>query len=347
MASQNPPVKNVAHTFYISLVSQADTRLFQVNPTLAAGDVKVAIDDGAPANLGTLPVVDADFTKRVKVVMASGEMNGDNISIIFSDAAGLEWCDMTINLQTVLRKFDDLAFPVTSGNGIDVTATGAVGIDWGNIENQGGVNNFSNSIISMANVIRTNGAQAGSASTITLDAGASSTDDIYKGQIIWLASGLGVGQTRLITGYVGATKVVTVSPNWTTSPTTSTGFAILPAGYIPGLAAGAIVAATFGAGAIDNAAIATDAIGSAELAASAVAEIVAAVLDDPVVEPTATFTWAGATPRKIIGWLGALARNKMTQTATTTKLRNDADSGDISTSTVSDDGATFTRGEFT
>lgn len=41
----------------------------------------------------------------------------------------------------------------------------------------------------------------------------------------------------------------------------------------------------------------------------------------------------------------AKARNKMTQTASTTLLRNDADSGTIATSTVSDDGTTFIRGE--
>ncbi len=107
MASQFPPKKNTAYTFYVSLVSQANAKIFQANPTLAAGDVKVAVDDAAPANLGTLPVVDADFTKRVKVVMASGEMNGDNISIIFSDAAGAEWNDLTINLQTTVSTWDE------------------------------------------------------------------------------------------------------------------------------------------------------------------------------------------------------------------------------------------------
>lgn len=103
MAAQWPPVKNDAagYVFYVSLVSQANTKIFQVNPTLAAGDVKIAIDDGAPANLTTLPAVDADFTKRVKVVLSQAETNGDNISLVWADAAGAEWCDLTINLQTI------------------------------------------------------------------------------------------------------------------------------------------------------------------------------------------------------------------------------------------------------
>jgi hypothetical protein len=121
-----PAKRATAYTFYVGLVSQADTKLLQANPTLAAGDVKIAIDDGAPANLGTLPVVDADFTKRVKVVLSAAEMTGDNISLIFSDAAGAEWCDLIVNLQTAARQLDDLAFPATSGRSIVVDAAGLV-----------------------------------------------------------------------------------------------------------------------------------------------------------------------------------------------------------------------------
>lgn len=121
-----PPKKNTAYTFYLGLVSQADTKIMQANPTLAAGDFKVATDDAAPANLGTLPVVDADFTKRVKVVLSAAEMNGDNVTVIGSDAAGAEWCDVEINIQTAARQVDDLAFPATSGRSMVVDAAGLV-----------------------------------------------------------------------------------------------------------------------------------------------------------------------------------------------------------------------------
>jgi hypothetical protein len=116
MASFYPCVKNHAsgYTFYISLVSQANTKIMQAAPTLAAGDFKIAIDDGAPANLATLPVVDADYTKRVKVVLSQAETNGDNLTIICSDAAGAEWCDLTINIQTVPYRFDNLDALISS-----------------------------------------------------------------------------------------------------------------------------------------------------------------------------------------------------------------------------------------
>jgi hypothetical protein len=75
------------------------------------------------------------------------------------------------------------------------------------------------------------------------------------------------------------------------------------------------------------------------------AQIADAVLDEPIPEPSGVFTWAGSL-RNIIGWLGALGRNKTTQTATLTTLRNDADSADIATSTVDDTAGTFTREEW-
>ena len=65
-----------------------------------------------------------------------------------------------------------------------------------------------------------------------------------------------------------------------------------------------------------------------------------------MVEPTAVPAVTG-TMKVAMAWLLALARNKITQTATTQTLRNDADDTSIATSTVSDDATTFTRGEWT
>lgn len=48
-----------------------------------------------------------------------------------------------------------------------------------------------------------------------------------------------------------------------------------------------------------------------------------------------------------IDWIFALARNKRTQTSSSKALRNDSDTGNIATATVSDDSTTFTQGEWT
>ena len=111
MPSYVTPKKNTEFVFYIGLVSQSDTKVFQSNPTLASGDFKVSIDGGALANLSTLPSVDPSSSKLVKVTLSSSEMNGDNIQVIGADASGAEWCDIIINIQTTARQIDDLSYP--------------------------------------------------------------------------------------------------------------------------------------------------------------------------------------------------------------------------------------------
>lgn len=69
-------------------------------------------------------------------------------------------------------------------------------------------------------------AQAGAATTITLAAGASATDNLYKGSIIKVYSGTGAGQSRVITGYVGSTKVATVNRAWATNPDNTSLYAV-------------------------------------------------------------------------------------------------------------------------
>jgi len=73
---------------------------------------------------------------------------------------------------------------------------------------------------------RSSTAQAGTASTITLDASASAAADIYNGSTITITGGTGSGQIRIISNYVGSTKVATVSSNWTTTPDSTSQFTI-------------------------------------------------------------------------------------------------------------------------
>jgi hypothetical protein len=125
MATYQTPKRATAWIGYIFLPSQA-TPVFQANPTLAAGDAKVSIDGGALANLATLPTVTPAAGKMVKVSLSAAEMNGDNITVVLSDAAGAEWCDVVANIQTSARQIDDLAFPATSGRSMVVDAAGLV-----------------------------------------------------------------------------------------------------------------------------------------------------------------------------------------------------------------------------
>lgn len=75
--------------------------------------------------------------------------------------------------------------------------------------------------------------QPNAATTIKLNAAASDTDDFYKGNVIRIIGGTGVGQSATITAYDGSTKVATVSPSWTTVPDNSSAYAI-GLGYVLG-----------------------------------------------------------------------------------------------------------------
>ena len=75
-------------------------------------------------------------------------------------------------------------------------------------------------------------AQAGGASTITLAATASDVNDIYNGFFVRVISGTGSDQTRIISDYVGSTKVATVSVAWGTPPDATSVYVVVPGGDI-------------------------------------------------------------------------------------------------------------------
>lgn len=126
MTSYVTPKKNSAFIMYAGLPSVANTSNFQSNPTIASGDFKVSIDGGALANMTNLPTVTPASSKMVQFSLTATEMNGDNITLVCSDAAGGEWKDVIINIQTSARQIDDLAFPATSGRSMVVDAAGLV-----------------------------------------------------------------------------------------------------------------------------------------------------------------------------------------------------------------------------
>lgn len=74
-------------------------------------------------------------------------------------------------------------------------------------------------------------AQAGTATTIKLREYASSIDDTYLCNIITIIGGAGRGQARLVGGYNGTSKVVTLcGDNWVTSPDDTSVYVMVPYG---------------------------------------------------------------------------------------------------------------------
>jgi len=146
---------------------------------------------------------------------------------------------------------------------------------------------WTNNLAAALSPIRSNKAQAGASTTITLDASASAVDDFYVPCGIYLTGGTGAGQFRTIDSYNGTTKVADVSESWYVTPDNTTTFAIRPegvahadtraingneisAGYLKSLAdqygtAGYVSAAV--------ASMATDVITAAAVSAAAVTKI--------------------------------------------------------------------------
>lgn len=72
-------------------------------------------------------------------------------------------------------------------------------------------------------------AQAGAAGSITLDAGASATNDAYNDCLVIIVGGMGAGQVNTITDYAGGTNVATVARNWAIVPDATSEFVVAPA----------------------------------------------------------------------------------------------------------------------
>lgn len=69
-------------------------------------------------------------------------------------------------------------------------------------------------------------AQAGGLNSITLDTGASVTNDIYKEGLIIIVAGTGQGEAHHIMAYNGTTKVATIDDDWHVQPDATSEFII-------------------------------------------------------------------------------------------------------------------------
>lgn len=237
MAENTLPKKNIAHTFYVALVDTGSRPDLKANPTLAAGDVQVSTDGAGYGNLGTLPVVTPASGEAVKVDLSAAEMNGDNVTVKFIDAAGSEWDSLFIEIRPATRKVEDLAFPTAPGRSFDVTSTGAIGVDWGNVENQSTAVDLSATDIQLCDTVTTltnqpsvfSGTADTGTTTTLVDSELSEPDDgHWEGSWVHFTSGNLSGQTRLITVFEEFVNRITFAPA-TTQAVATQNYQILPA----------------------------------------------------------------------------------------------------------------------
>ena len=96
-------------------------------------------------------------------------------------------------------------------------------------------------------------AQAGTTTSITLQSGASASDDVYVDSSVYISGGTGSGQLRLIDDYSGSTKVADVSVAFSPAPDNTSTYIVGPTVTIQGDGAtGATAYANVSSGAVNQ-----------------------------------------------------------------------------------------------
>jgi hypothetical protein len=181
-------------------------------------------------------------------IVADGSLAGayevDFPDAAFASAAGVEWVALRIrgvaNMLPVLIEIeldavdyqDAAAFGLSR---IDATISSRATVDavWDEVLT-GATHNIASSagrrLRQLANVIVRAGTAQGPGTgnnQIQLDAGASATNGEYDPGLIFIETGTGAGQARLILQYNGSTKVATVDRDWRINPDNTSEFVIL------------------------------------------------------------------------------------------------------------------------
>src|SRR5688572_29916394 len=100
-APYNPPVSGEDFVTYVLMQDFNEPGRIKISPTIAAGDFKVSKDDGAEANLATLPSELPAGSGWVKITVSAAEMTAGNSKLKWKDQDNPpQWCDGGICIPT-------------------------------------------------------------------------------------------------------------------------------------------------------------------------------------------------------------------------------------------------------
>jgi hypothetical protein len=122
MADYSDPKRATAYRFTISLYARSDNQI-KTAPTLAAGDVLVSKDNGATANITTLPAETPASSGILQVDLSATEMTADLVTVIFRDAAGAEWNDVAVHIAPSPVQMGDTTTPARALEAAPATAS--------------------------------------------------------------------------------------------------------------------------------------------------------------------------------------------------------------------------------
>jgi len=229
--SGSAPAADVLELFALALdvaTGQIDSGTFQTGAITATTIATDAIGGDELAASAVAEIVNAlwdELTSESRTAGSYGQLLIDNVNATVSSRSSHSAADVwTVATRTItgltapaLADF----FDTDSGTTYAASVAGSV------------VREIVNSVAAGTETILHQGtAQGGGANTITLDSGASATDDHYQNTIIAITSGTGSAQSAIIDSYNGTTKVATVTDTWAIQPDATSVFKIFPMGKI-------------------------------------------------------------------------------------------------------------------
>jgi hypothetical protein len=187
--------------------------------TPAAGDVKISIDGGAAANIGTLPTaVTMGNGAYWKFVFSNGELTGKKMVVEVADSATKAVEDQCFLIEThgnALAQYQaDLTAAALAASDIRT----AIGLASANLDTQLAAIKAETDLIPVlpTGTVVTN-AGSNTATSFKTDR-TESTNDYWKDAYLILTSGAMSGQVKKVSAYVGSTKVITMSTAFTGIP---------------------------------------------------------------------------------------------------------------------------------
>ena len=153
---------------------------------------------------------------------------------VFTLSDGYTWKYMyTISLGQADKFLTASYMPVRTLTNTDASAEGDRQVEVQNAAANGSIEvietfNSGSGYMMLSNTI----AESATTTTVKISTASGSSpspvDNIYNGSSVYLISGVGEGQLRRITNYVGSTKTLTVNTAWQTLPNTDTKMIISP-----------------------------------------------------------------------------------------------------------------------
>jgi hypothetical protein len=213
--------------FTLQTPSGTNSNTFVVGTSFAAGDVKISKDGGTFNNIATLP---STWGNGYTITLSATEMEANEIDIVIKDQDGPAFRDAHLRVITH-REYGTFLVDAksgTKGTNTDAMELKGFGTGAGLRAESGDTVGAIDIEGKLQSLSRDAGlAQAGTSSSIRLATSSSATADEYNGDIVLIVGGTGAGQGRTITDF-DTSRNATVSPNFLTTPDTTSEYIVMP-----------------------------------------------------------------------------------------------------------------------